>query len=80
MEVKEFEKIVKKLDHKKYHICRKIKFNSDGVMYVDSWDIFRKDMSLEEYYSPENKPVLCSLVNDIDDIKKLIKEEKNGSR
>ena len=78
MDLYEFENIVKKLDKNKYHINRTLGFNNDGKMYLEKWSIFRKDMTTEEYFSPENLVVLSSEHNNtIEDIEKLIEEEKN---
>lgn len=60
MDLYEFENIVKKLDKNKYHINRTLGFNNDGKMYLEKWSIFRKDMTTEEYFSPENLVVLSS--------------------
>lgn len=79
MDLYEFENIVKKLDKNKYHINRTLGFNNDGKMYLEKWSIFRKDMTTEEYFSPENLVVLSSEHNNtIEDIEKLIEEENNG--
>ena len=76
MKLKEFEETVKKLDKKKYHIGRTIGFSESGEVYISKWEIFRKDMSEEEYFSPENLAVLSSEKgNTLDDITKLIKEK-----
>ena len=68
-----FEKIIKNLDRKKYHICREIDANG----YIEDWSIFRKDMSIDEYFSAENKPLLSSEKNNILDLKNFVKEQKN---
>lgn len=74
--IEEFESIVKQLDKKKYHIRRSLKFNENGEPYIDEWSIFRKDMTLEEYFDKRNLAVLSSKKgNTIEDIKKLIKDE-----
>ena len=79
MDLYQFEEIVKKLDKNKYHINRTLGFNNEGKMYLEKWAIFRKDMSTEEYFSPENLVVLTSEHNNtIEDIEKLIKEKNNG--
>lgn len=78
MNIKEFEEAVKELDKTKYHIGRTIGFAEDGELYISKWDIFRKDMSTEEYFDPRNLAVLSSdKGHTIEDIKKLIKEENN---
>lgn len=80
MDLKEFEELVKKIDRKKYHVNRSIAFKEDGKAYIDSWNIYRKDMSNEEYYSPENLAILSSNYgNTLEDIKKFIEEgNKDG--
>lgn len=75
MNFKEFEETVKKLDTKKYHIGRVLAFK-DNQPIIEKWDIFRKDMSEEEYYDPKNLAILSSEKgNTIEDIKKLIDSE-----
>lgn len=75
MDFKEFEETVKKLDTKKYHIGRILVFK-DNQPIIEKWDIFRKDMSEEEYYDPKNLAILSSEKgNTIEDIKKLIDSE-----
>ena len=77
MDFKEFEETIKELDHNKYHIGRSLSFDENGKPYLSSWDIFRKDMSTEEYFSPSNLAVLSSKKgNTIEDIKELIEKEK----
>ena len=66
-----FEKIIKDLDRNKYHICREV--DEDG--YIKNWYIFRKDMSIDKYFSAENKPLLTSKENDIFDLINFVKEE-----
>ena len=79
MDLYEFENIVKKLDKNKYHINRTLGFNNDGKMYLEKWSIFRKDMTTEEYFSPENLVVLSSEHNNtIEDIEKLNKSGVEG--
>ena len=68
-----FEKIIQDLDTKKYHVCREL----DESGYIVSWIIFRQDMPIEEYFSPNNKPLLSSEKNDIFDLIKFVKEYKN---
>ena len=75
MDFKEFESVVSKLDNKKYHIGR-VAGVVDGTLKITKWDIFRKNMSEEEYYDPKNLAILSSENgNTIEDIKKLIEEE-----
>lgn len=76
MDFKEFESVVSKLDSKKYHIGRILGFVEDRKPVITKWDIFRKDMSEEEYFNPKNLAILSSdKGNTIEDIKKLIEEE-----
>lgn len=78
MDLKEFEDVVKKIDKKKYHVGRSLAFDDKGNIYLEKWDIFRKDMSMEEYFNRKNLAILSSEKGStIEDIKKLIKEEKN---
>lgn len=78
MDLKLFETVVKKIDKNKFHINRTLGFNDNGEMYLESWSIFRKDMSTEEYFSPKNLVILSSQNgNTIEDIKQLIKEDNN---
>ena len=78
MNLKDFENVVKKLNKNKFHINRTLGFNDNGEMYLESWSIFRKDMSTEEYFSPKNLVVLSSKNdNTIEDIEQLIKEDNN---
>ena len=75
MDFKEFEETVKKLDRTKYRVGRILGF-VDGVPRIEKWDIFRKDMSEEEYKDPKNLVILSSdKGNTIEDIKKLIEEQ-----
>ena len=76
MDLLEFENLVKKLDKNKYHINRCLKFNDNYEPYLAEWSIFRKDMSTEEYFNPNNLAVLSSAKgNTLKDIEKLIAEE-----
>lgn len=78
MDLKIFEETVKGLDKNKYHIGRSLAFDDKGNMYLEKWDIFRKDMSTEEYFNPKNLAVLSSENGSaIEDIKKLIEEDQN---
>lgn len=78
MDLKEFEDVVKKIDKKKYHVGRSLAFNDKGNIYLEKWDIFRKDMSMEEYFDRKNLAILSSENGStIEDIENLIKEEKN---
>lgn len=75
MDIKEFEKAIKGLDTKKYHICRELGFTENGFEII-KWSIFRQDMSLEEYFSKKNLEILSSEKgHTVEDIKKFIKEE-----
>ena len=74
MDFEEFEKVVKKLDKNKYHVGRILGF-IDGKPKITKWDIFRKDMSEEDFYNPKNLAVLSSdKGNTLEDIEKLIEE------
>ena len=76
MDFEEFEKIVKKLDKEKYHVGRILGFMNDGKPVIKKWQIFRKNMSEEEYYDPKNLSVLSSdNGNTLEDIKKLVEED-----
>lgn len=76
IDIKEFEKAVKKIDHNKYHICREVGYVS-GEFGLKKWSIFRKDMSVEEYFSAENLEVLSSEKgNTLEDIINFAKKEK----
>lgn len=70
---KTFYNLVKDLDRKKFHLGVSL----DEKGYVHFWAIYRKDMSVEEYFSAENKPLLTSKENDIFDLLNFIKEQKN---
>lgn len=77
MQIKGFEKAIKSIDTKKYHICRELGFTENGFEIV-KWSIFRQDMSMEEYFSKENLVVLSSEKGDtVKDIKRLIKKGEN---
>lgn len=73
MNLNTFEKIIKNLNRDKFHIC--ITFNECEFDKID-WVIYRKDMSLEEYFSPENKPILDSKNNTECDLIKFIQTAK----
>lgn len=76
MDFKEFEDVVKKLDKSKYHVGRILGF-IDGKPKITKWDIFRKDMSEEEYYDSKNLAILSSdKGNTLEDIKKLVEESE----
>lgn len=73
----EFEKIIKPLNRKKYHINRTIAFTNDNVPYIDEWSIFRQDMPSKDFFSAGNEAVLSSYKgNTIEDIEKLIEKEQ----
>ena len=77
-ELKEFEEIVKKLDRDKFHICRMLGFNENGA-YLADWSIFRKDMSMEEYFDKKNLAVLSSAKgNTIEDVRNFVEEICNN--
>lgn len=68
----DFENTVKEIDEQKYHISRTVKLGENGLE-LDSWQIFKKDLTEEDYYSPNNVALLSSHNNNtLDDIKKLI--------
>lgn len=76
MDLKKFEETIKKIDKKKYHVGRSIAFYEDGTPYICEWDIFRKDMSIEEYFDPSNLAILSSKKgNTIEDIEEFIRNE-----
>lgn len=78
MDVKKFEELVKKIDKNKYHINRTLEFSADGP-YISEWAIFRKDMSIEEYFDPSNLAVLSSANgNTLVDIEEFIKKQERG--
>lgn len=79
MDFKEFEEVIKKINTKKYHISRTLRFKEDGTPYIDDWAIFRKDMTTEEYFNPKNLAVLSSRNNNtLEDIKKFVEEENKN--
>lgn len=67
---REFMKITENVDRNKYHICCSIKED----LWHCEWTIFRKDMSFEEYWSENNRPILSSKTNSIEDLVKFCKE------
>ena len=80
IDLMEFENLVKKLDKDKYHIYRELGFNRDNTPYIRNWDIFRKDMSLDEFFDKDNVAVLSSIRgNTIEDIKELIRKENKSN-
>ena len=75
MDIRKFEGLVKEIDKNKYHISRTLEFSEDGP-YISEWAIFRKDMSLEEYFDPNNLAMLSSAHgNTLEDIEKFIRGE-----
>lgn len=68
-----FNKMIEDLDRKKYHFCACLDENG----YVKNWSIYRQDMSVEKYFSEDNKPLLTSEENNILDLMNFIKEQKN---
>ena len=79
MNLKVFEETVKKLDKNKYHVGRSLGFDDKGNMYLERWDIFRKDMSEEEYFDLKNLAVLSSeRGHTLEDIEKLIIQEESN--
>ena len=76
MELQEFEEAIKDIDRKKYHIGRTISFEN-GKAYISQWDIFRKDMSTEDYFKPENLAILSSRHNHtLEHIKEFTKKQE----
>ena len=74
MDFKEFEEVIKKLDENKYYIGRILGF-IDGVPKIQKWEIFRRELSEEEYSDPKNLVILSSdRGNTLEDIKKLVEE------
>ena len=79
MDLMKFEEVIKGIDKKKYHVGRSISFDEEGKPYISQWDIFRKDMSTEEYFSPENLAILSSRNNNtLEDIEEFIRSQNNG--
>lgn len=77
MDFEKFEEVIKGIDRKKYHVGRELVFSDQGVPYISQWDIFRKDMSTEEYFDPKNLAILSSKYgNTLEDIENFIKENK----
>lgn len=70
---KAFYNLVKDLDSKKFHLGTCLDENG----YVKNWSIYRQDMSVEKYFSEDNKPLLTSEENNILDLMNFIKEQKN---
>ena len=68
-----FHRMIEDLDKRKYHIYTELDENG----YIKAWTIYNKNMSTEEYFSAENKPLLTSRENDIVDLLNFIKEQKN---
>lgn len=64
MKYKEFLKITDNLDRNKYHTCCSIKEDMENC----DWVIYRKDMSVEEYFSPKNKPLISSKTHTKEDL------------
>lgn len=77
MDFYKFENVVKKINKNKYHISRSIRFDKNGKPYISEWYIYRKDMSINEYFDSKNKSILSSIYNNtLEDIENLIKEDK----
>lgn len=77
MDFYKFENVVKKINKNKYHISRSIRFDKNGNPYISEWYIYRKDMSINEYFDSKNKSILSSIYNNtLEDIENLIKEDK----
>lgn len=49
-----FENIIKPVNRDKFHIYREL--NEHGN--ISDWSIYRKDMSVEDYFKETNKPIL----------------------
>ena len=62
------ESKLKKLDVKKFHICREL--NEKG--YIKYWAIYNN----ENLFDPENKPILDSNKNDLVDLELFIDKIK----
>ena len=43
--------------------------------YVKQWSVYRQDMSMDKYFSPENLPILSSKNNNIFDLINFLKEQ-----
>lgn len=77
MDFYKFENVVKKINKNKYHISRSIRFDKNGNPYISEWYIYRKDMSINEYFDSKNKSILSSIYNNtLEDIENLIKEDQ----
>ena len=77
MELDKFMEVVNEIARQKYHVGVTVGYDYNGVAYVESWSIYRCDMPMKEYFSMDNKPVLCSEnKNTLEDIKKLIEMER----
>lgn len=76
---KEFEEIIRTLDTNKYHVYRSIVFDKyTNDKYVVDWGIFDKDMPSEQYFSSDNKPILNSKNNTLDELINFVKEKANA--
>lgn len=78
--IKDFNKVASKIDRTKYHLSVEIIYGRTGCtnysnIYVSKYSLYRGDMPLEEYFSPENKAILStSQGNDFEDLKEWVKE------
>lgn len=70
MKYKEFFKITDNLDRNKYHTCCSIKEDMENC----DWVIYRKDISFEEYFSPENRPLISSKTHTKEDLIEFCKK------
>lgn len=70
-----FEKIIKDLDSKKYHVYREVGA-IDGVICVTKWAIYKKDMPTQEYFSSENVAILSSDKDNYLDLVNFVSENK----
>ena len=68
---KKFYDLVEKLDREKFHLG--VALDENG--YVKQWSVYRQDMAIDEYFSPENLPILTSQENNIIDLINFIKEQ-----
>ena len=78
--IKDFEKVSKRIDKEKYHLCIHIRHARTGSadyinFYVDGYSLYSKDMCWEDYISDKNKAILSSRKgNNFEDLKKWVKE------
>ena len=70
----EVEEIMNILDKNYFHICIEIANNNI------KWEVFFKNMKEEDYFSNNNKPILSSDRNTVDDIYLLKKNFENEKK